>query len=600
MFLRVINGLQYFFIIIFLYSACVDHNLEIEQEIDEIKIQETQDSISLIGHGYNAFVHEGNFIDTVDASVDSIRIDMRGHNASFEVIQNDTILDDSIIILEDGTNFFSIIIDNGSEFEISIFRKKTPSSLINVIEFSPSLDKWTGLKPGVFVYDLVVPREIYNISINPTVDEAVNVLLLKDDLEVNNPLKLLVGANKFIIRSFAKDSSQFTEYTFNIFRQPLRIADLFNLNLSEGTLAPRFNKDVYHYTLSLPPEFETLSVSPALDSLASVSYLLDGQLVSPPFSIPDTESLLRITVIADDATTYKTYNIRIFRNEWKYRGRGPFAARDGASILEFNNKIWLLGGWSFEGSFNDVWSSDDGVIWNFMGNAPWSARHGAGAVVFDNRMWILSGDGHTDVWSSIDGVHWVKELDNAPWGKRYAPYVVAYRDKIWLMGGDSFYADSGYGYNDVWSSDDGITWTQVNDNAPWMPRGLIHGNVVFDDKIWLIGGGLKGPLEDVSYADVWNTTDGVVWNKISDSVPWEGRFHFSVAVHDSRIWITDGSVGNSENLTNEVWSSSDGIEWVQMTQIPWAPRHASSLKSFNGSLFLICGYLRNEIWELPP
>lgn len=595
MFLKIINRTQYFLISIFLASGCVEHDIE----GPELQIQEFSNAIALTGNGYNAFVGGKNFIDTVDVSVESISVDVVIENSSFEIIRNDTVLSNPVK-LEKGINSFLVRIDNGAEYEISIFRRYSSNSLLSAIEFNPSIDNWIGLLPGVFSYDIVVPREIHTISINPIADASVNRLLLRDSTEIHNPLKLLVGNNTIVVRSISEDSSQVTDYTINILRQPLRIADLFTLNISNGTLAPNFDKDVYHYNLSLPFKYQTLTVSPVTDSLASVSYTLNGQVASPPFSIPDTESLLRIIVGADDSITYKTYNVRIFRSDWNFRGNGPFSARDGAAILEFNNKIWLLGGWSFEKSFNDVWSSDDGINWDFVGNAPWSARHGAGAVVFNNRMWILSGDGYTDVWSTSDGINWVEELENAPWGKRYAPYVVVYHNKIWLMGGESFYDGANYGFNDVWSSEDGINWIQVNNNAPWMPRGLIHGSVVFDDKIWLIGGGLKGSLPDISYQDVWNTTDGVVWNKITDSVPWDGRFHFSVEVHDSRMWITDGSVNNSENLTNEVWSSSDGIQWIQMQQIPWAARHASSLKSFNGSLFLICGYLRNDIWELSP
>jgi hypothetical protein len=41
--------------------------------------------------------------------------------------------------------------------------------------------------------------------------------------------------------------------------------------------------------------------------------------------------------------------------------------------------------------------------------------------------------------------------------------------------------------NAVWNSADGKKWTLVNDDVSWGPRTL-HYTVVFQDKIWVIGG----------------------------------------------------------------------------------------------------------------
>ena len=78
----------------------------------------------------------------------------------------------------------------------------------------------------------------------------------------------------------------------------------------------------------------------------------------------------------------------------------PFAPRDGAGLLSFKGKLWLLGGWNPKDKVNfpsicnsEVWSSEDGLNWTLeIKEAPWEGRHTAGYVVHDQKMWIVGGD----------------------------------------------------------------------------------------------------------------------------------------------------------------------------------------------------------------
>ena len=45
-------------------------------------------------------------------------------------------------------------------------------------------------------------------------------------------------------------------------------------------------------------------------------------------------------------------------------------------------------------------------------------------------------------------------------------------------------------YDDVWNTQDGIDWERVVPRQPYWPqRGLIGGSVVFQDRMWVLGGG---------------------------------------------------------------------------------------------------------------
>lgn len=294
-----------------------------------------------------------------------------------------------------------------------------------------------------------------------------------------------------------------------------------------------------------------------------------------------------------------------------------FAGRDGAGALVFNDRMWLLGGWNpgdkvhFPRICNsEVWSSVDGAKWKLeLLQAPWEGRHTAGYVVHDDRMWIVGGDGNqghyqTDVWSSRDGVAWEQQHDSVPWGPRVLQYTVAFKDRIWIMGGQTIPqfapADEAF-YNDVWSSRDGVTWEQVLDHAPWSPRGMMGGTAIFQDRIWLLGGGTydtpQRPERDF-YNEVWSTADGVHWEKHGDNHPWTPRQYHEVAVFDDKLWVLEGYNANGGNR-NDVWYSADGEHWEELPNTPWAPRHAASVFVYDNGLWMVAGNnMFPDSWKL--
>jgi hypothetical protein len=283
-----------------------------------------------------------------------------------------------------------------------------------------------------------------------------------------------------------------------------------------------------------------------------------------------------------------------------------FTPRDGLGAIVFNGKIWMYGGWIGSSTLNEIWCSSDAINWRLINsNAPWNARHCFGLVEYNNKLWIIGGDDNTDVWSSENGKDWTLVIENAPWGKRYKPYVCVYKNKIWLMGGFDYFNNNYQPYNDVWNTEDGRNWTKVIEHASWQPRGIIHGSVVFKDKMWIIGGGLYGPppsyWPEVYYNDVWSSEDGINWVCETPDAQFAPRIHHNVAVFDNKIWVMDGhyDIYNTKKLLNDVWYSLDGKTWNELKDTPWSPRHATATFIYNGELYLMGGCcLYNDVWKL--
>jgi hypothetical protein len=255
-----------------------------------------------------------------------------------------------------------------------------------------------------------------------------------------------------------------------------------------------------------------------------------------------------------------------------------------ASVV-FDNKMWVIGGMNQSGTkLNDVWWSSDGIDWFLAtGNAAFGGLDTEAAVVFNNRMWTISGYSlRKEVWYSelpptptptqtmspagtatpplpcgITGTDWFAATLNASFSPRHQAAALTFNNKIWLIAG----ADILTHFSDVWSSDDGINWTQATAAAAFGARAG-HTAVVFNDgtgdKMWVIGGSQSGTLKN----DVWWSIDGATWNLATSNAGFTPRWGLKAVVYNNRIWVTGGNDGSEKN---DVWSSADGTTWVQAT-----------------------------------
>lgn len=157
-------------------------------------------------------------------------------------------------------------------------------------------------------------------------------------------------------------------------------------------------------------------------------------------------------------------------------------------------------------------------------------------------------------------------------------------------------------YRDVWTSADGVRWERIQPLEPcWSPRGMVGGFAVFQDKIWILGGGTydtpRTPARKF-YNDVWCSADGARWQRVTEAAPWAARQYHDVAVFDGRLWVLEGYSQASGNR-RDVWHSSDGEHWFEVPKTPWKPRHAASVFVHAGALWMVAGNnMESDVWKL--
>ncbi|MBL7740470.1 MAG: hypothetical protein JNK14_14730 [Chitinophagaceae bacterium] len=198
----------------------------------------------------------------------------------------------------------------------------------------------------------------------------------------------------------------------------------------------------------------------------------------------------------------------------------------------------------------------------------------------------------TEIYQTTDMRNWsvLAKESNLPVRFFYHPFV--FKNKIWIIGGSNG-TDS---FADVWNSDDGVHWIKRADN---MPFGKREGDqfVVFNDRIYMLGN------------DVWSSDDGLNWKQeTKEIVHGESIFGYASLVFDNKIWL----LGCNRNGTfkSEILTSSDGKQW-KAHRAPWSPRGGIAACIYNGEIFMTGGkyggpgidgqtefIYSNDVWSL--
>lgn len=197
------------------------------------------------------------------------------------------------------------------------------------------------------------------------------------------------------------------------------------------------------------------------------------------------------------------------------------------------------------------------------------------SVVFNDKMWVIGGrnavyeQGTSEVWSSTDGATWAPESVGslAPTRQHSSVvYTTGIVPKIWVIGGQS--SGSGGGTNEVWNSSDGVTWNDMG-QANFLPH-YQHASVVFNGKMWVIGGNVKVGGNETPTNEVWHSTDGKAWTEVAlnGGTPFfPPRIGHITLAHNGKIWVIGGAysdpVGGKIYLLNDVWSSPTGSDWTR-------------------------------------
>lgn len=196
-------------------------------------------------------------------------------------------------------------------------------------------------------------------------------------------------------------------------------------------------------------------------------------------------------------------------------------------------------------------------------------------------------------------ISWQQLTPDAGWGNLHTTMAATLKDKFYMIGGTmgSFGAFSFATY----TSADGAAWVRtraVDNNGDSIPRVEHPAFLSFNDKLWILGGhrpGVGFAFDDVTNK-VWSSSDGLSWTASEPAVVtdrWSKRERISSAVFNNKLWVIGGNsypaFGNTNSPStayNDVWSSSDGTTWQVVNANP------AFIARTNPAVFVY----KNKIW----
>jgi hypothetical protein len=182
-----------------------------------------------------------------------------------------------------------------------------------------------------------------------------------------------------------------------------------------------------------------------------------------------------------------------------------------------------------------------------------------GFINFNNKLWIIGGNelstSFNDVWSSIDGENWVLEKDFAEFSPRFSPKLVVKNNELFLIGG---IANNNTEYNkEIWKSNDGVNWVIVNNNTPFNSKTITKA-ISFNNNIFVFG----------SYdSKIYKTSDGVSWEEHYIPI-FDNIGEYDVFISNDKLILIGGRKKHIIQYdrivypTNKkIFSSANGINW---------------------------------------
>lgn len=201
--------------------------------------------------------------------------------------------------------------------------------------------------------------------------------------------------------------------------------------------------------------------------------------------------------------------------------------------------------------------------------------------------WYFGDEDFSEPWRKASGLQSIEPIAGHA--------AISLSDGSVVMMGGRIGGESGILSSEVWrSTDQGMTWVQQTEEAPWGPREGHHAVRLPGDKILLIGGREPGN-STAELKDAWISEDrGVTWTRIVEQAPWPALIGGAVAATSDGVVYLITPPGE---FGNEVWTSFDGSDWLSTGPADFSPRTDFAAVALYGGMLVVSGGVASEDGE---
>jgi hypothetical protein len=278
---------------------------------------------------------------------------------------------------------------------------------------------------------------------------------------------------------------------------------------------------------------------------------------------------------------------------------------------------WISGNTRYTDFYQSV--NLAGTTWSSVGNiANTEPKHTVASFITPSAAYFVNGDifniqiegAYQKDSHKFNGTSWTRQAVDAGAGE-FSVMGAAYHDSaFYLIGGQKRYDYNLGNSSDVYkSTNDCVSFSNIGSHP--FDGGNLWGSLVsFNGKLWKIGGGQywDGDINLRTYpTQIYSSTNGTSWTN-EGTFPGAGRQYHQTVVFDNKIWVIGGFNHNFTDWNRkDVWYSSDGVNWTELTGTPWLNRHAHTCWVADNAIWMFGGSAStggsggsqvNQLWKL--
>lgn len=352
---------------------------------------------------------------------------------------------------------------------------------------------------------------------------------------------------------------------------------------------------VIENTDSLPYQFDVTNLKAEFSLIEGSTIMVNGIAQQSGVNSNNFSNTVTYAVTAEDGVTTKNYKVSVHVAKlnpdavnWNQAVPNAFdATYETQEHFVLGGKHYVIVGkkfqWFVSPPESKLYSSSDGTSWTeetIAGDFPIGYDHNI--VVSNGTAYVVGYVSGVDTWgadqpslennlySSTDGVNWTLTQGGVDVSRILSP-AVDMDGTIYAFGGN---LQGGFGAFTGAKQPDapyfpaaaisnttlvgtGGSFTASAEYTETMPRRTMAASFVYEGKMYIAGG-----LDALGYplSDVWSTTDGVAWTQVSDG-GFAARLKASTIVYDNKIWMFGGQLTDGTCTSEMLVSADGGVTW---------------------------------------
>ncbi|WP_194768165.1 DUF6242 domain-containing protein [Tamlana sp. I1] len=332
-------------------------------------------------------------------------------------------------------------------------------------------------------------------------------------------------------------------------------------------------------TDSLPYQFDASALIAQFSVISGSKVDIAGVSQTSGVTVNDFSNDVTYTVTAEDGVTERTYTVEVN------------IAQTNPEGVQWSQKS--------PNAFDNTFETQE---YFYLNGKHW--------VVLGKRFVWFQTSPESKLYSSTDGISWTEETPTGDFPVGYDHNIVVANNKAYVVGYisgvDTWGADQPTLEKNLFTTEDGISWTKSED-ALDVARIYSPGYNV-DETIYAFAGNLQGGFGSFTNArpigapfyppagispSTLVSTNGTSFTPSADySAEMPKRVYGAGYVYEGKMYVA-GGIGADGFPLNDVWSSTDGVTWSLVSEGAFTARRGSSAVTYDGKVWLFGGQLED-------